>query len=241
MLVHGWPARESLPELDLSEVRGAIAKGDVAAFLAAVQGRDIDDALQQVGEGIPWALEADRPAAEPVAVSLVNRLLTRDAEGDHVLAEDLTAALRGEPLTGRVVAVDLDQLSSLLEGDATMSSGGLLDLHSGESMPQEALDPAVVGEDYAVDVEEDPDRWLHVDCLGSRDGWRDMAAFAQRQRSAQLRERLERAIEGRGAFRRFRDVIHEEDLATQWYAFANDRQAGRARQWLADEGIRVGR
>lgn len=240
MLTHDWPERTGVAELDPGEVRAAIAKGDVAAFLAAVQGRVVDDALQQVGGGLAWALAADRHGAEPVAVSVIDRLLARAGEGDDVLAEDLTAVLRGEPLTGRAVPVDLEQLSDLLEGDPMMSTGGVLDLHTGESMPMEALDPAVVGEEYAIDLEEDPDRWLGVRCLGSRDGWQDMAAFAQRQRSAQLRERLERAIEGRGAFRRFRDLIHEEGLVAQWHAFAGDREAGRARQWLADEGIRVG-
>lgn len=43
--------------------------------------------------------------------------------------------------------------------------------------------------------------------------------------------------EGKGSFRRFRDLIHDEDLADTWYAFSNDRQLGRARAFLADEGI----
>lgn len=67
-----------------------------------------------------------------------------------------------------------------------------------------------------------------------------MAAFAERQHDATLRERLERAIEGRGAFGRFRDLVHQEGLADQWNAFSTDRRLGRARQFLADEGIRVG-
>jgi hypothetical protein len=103
-----------------------------------------------------------------------------------------------------------------------------------------AADPMMVGEDAAIDVEEEPDRWLRFNRTGSRDGWRDMAAFAQRQRDVALRERLERAIEGKGAFGRFRDLVHEEDLAEQWYAYSTDRQMGRARELLADEGIRVG-
>jgi hypothetical protein len=51
---------------------------------------------------------------------------------------------------------------------------------------------------------------------------------------------LERAIEGKGAFFRFRDIVHSEDLSEQWYAFSTDRQMGRAREFLADNGIRVG-
>lgn len=64
--------------------------------------------------------------------------------------------------------------------------------------------------------------------------WRD---FAERQHDNRLRTKLQRAIEGKGSFRRFRDLIHDEDLADTWYAFSNDRQLGRARAFLADEGI----
>lgn len=63
---------------------------------------------------------------------------------------------------------------------------------------------------------------------------------AERQHDHALRARMERAIQGRGAFRRFRDLVHEEGLAEQWYAFSSDRQQGRARDFLAEEGIRVG-
>ena len=82
--------------------------------------------------------------------------------------------------------------------------------------------------------------WLRFERSGSRDGWGDMAAFAERQRDAALRERLERAIEGTGAVRRFRDLVHQESLADHWYAFSTDRRLGLAREFLADEGIRVG-
>ncbi|MDS1112327.1 UPF0158 family protein [Gordonia westfalica] len=66
-----------------------------------------------------------------------------------------------------------------------------------------------------------------------------MADFAVRQRDPKVRDRLERAIEGRGAFRRFRDAVHEFDLNDQWHAFSNDRKIGRAREFLATEGIHV--
>lgn len=173
-------------------------------------------------------------------LSVINRLTTRAGPGDEVLADDLLARLRGEPLEGRVVPVDLEMLSTELEGDLTVSTGGYLDLRTGEVFGETATDPMMVGDDAAIEVEEEPDRWLWFDRTGSGEGWRDMAAFAQRQRDAVLRERLERAIEGKGAFRRFREVVHEENLAEQWYAYSTDRQLGRAREFLADEGIRVG-
>ena len=173
-------------------------------------------------------------------MSVINRLTWRAGTGDRVLADDLLARLRGEPLPGRVLPVDLEMLGILLEGDSELSTGAYIDLHSGEVYAESDTDPMMVGEDAAINVDEDPDRWLHIDAAGSRDGWRDMAAFAERQHDEALRARLERAIEGKGAFRRFRDLVHDEGLTEQWEVYASDRQIGRARELLAEEGIRVG-
>ncbi|MFF0284498.1 hypothetical protein ACFYSW_29935 [Rhodococcus aetherivorans] len=240
MLLHAWPAREQVPALDLAELRAALAAADAPRFLAAVRGHGVDDALHRVGAGIPMALAQRRQEAEPVALSVINRLTWRAGPGDAVLAEDLLACLRGAPLTGRVVPVDLEMLGATLEGDPGLSTGGFVDLRTGEVYDESSTDPMTVGQDAAVDIDAGPDRWLRFDRTDSRDGWREMAAFAERQHDATLRERLERAIEGRGAFGRFRDLVHQEGLADQWNAFSTDRRLGRARQFLADEGIRVG-
>lgn len=240
MLLHAWPGQKQAPPIEVSALRAAIAAGDAVGFLAALRGHDIDDALQQVGAGVPMALGQRREQAEPVALSVINRLTWRAASGDEILAEDLLACLRGEPLTGRVVPVDLETLATALEEDAAMSTGGYVDLHTGDVLDDSSTDLGLVGEDAVVDVEADPDRWLHFDCSGSRDGWRDMATFAERLHDDALRDRLERATEGKGAFRRFRDLVHQEGLAEQWYVFSADRKLGRARDFLADAGIRVG-
>jgi hypothetical protein len=121
MVLHAWPAQEQVPQLEMQEVRASIATRDAARFLAAVKGRDVDDALQQIGPGVPMALEQRREDAEPVALSIINRLSWRGGEGDQALADDLLAALRGEALNGRVLPVDLEMLSSAREGDADQS------------------------------------------------------------------------------------------------------------------------
>lgn len=240
MLLRAWPGLTQVPPVDLSELRVAIAAQDPARVLGAVTGRAVDDVLQQVGAGLPLALQRRREEAESVALSVINRLNLRAAAGDAVLAEDLLACLRAEPLAGRAVPVDLEMLSTALEGDLGASTGGYLDLRTGEVYDDSSTDPMIVGDDLAIDVEEEPGRWLRFDCTGSRDGWRDMAAFVERQHDRALQERLERAIEGKGAFSRFRDIINQEGLAEQWHAFSADRRLGRARAFLADHGIRVG-
>lgn len=85
--------------------------------------------------------------------------------------------------------------------------------------------------------DDDAERWLWVDCEGSRDGYRDMERFIEDLDDSDFADRLARAISGRGAFRRFKDRLSDRpELMTSWYAFSNDRQRGRARSWLAVEG-----
>jgi hypothetical protein len=234
-----WPATDAVAELDIRAVRIAVAAADAAGFLEALMGREIDDALQQLGPGMVIALGSRRRQAEPVALSLIDRLITRSGPGDRVLAEDLLALLRREPPAARTAPVDLDELSSLLEGGFGESSTVYVDLLTGDVFSGDFTDPALVGEDAAVDVEAEPDRWVWLERAGSREGWEDMEAFALRQRDHVVRDRLARAIEGAGAFRRFRDLVHSEGLAEQWQIYSDDRRWGRARDALADAGIRA--
>lgn len=237
MLLHTWPDQSPTPTLDLRDVRGAIASGDAGRLLAAISGRDVDDVLQQVGAGM-GVLLARRRDAEPVVLSIINRLILRAADGDQVLADDLLAMLRGEPLSGRALPVDLELLNAAIEGDPEFASGAYLDLTTGEVYRGDEADSAGAGED-AIDLDADPDRWLWLDRIDSAAGWNDMAEFAAGLHDGAPRERMERAIEGAGAFRRFRDLVHEEGLAERWDAFTTDRAIGRARAALAGSGIRV--
>jgi hypothetical protein len=69
-----------------------------------------------------------------------------------------------------------------------------------------------------------------------------MLDFAAGLPDGQLREQLFQALEGRGAFRRFRNALnddaHEVQL-TRWTLFRDERQLGRAREWLARAGYRT--
>ncbi|WP_292834593.1 hypothetical protein [Microbacterium sp.] len=171
MMMHAWPALEPVPVLDLKELRSALATKDAARLVAAVAGRDIDDALQQVGSGMLLTLRQNHEYAEPLALSVINRLTWRGGPGDRILAEDLLATLRGVPLQGRVLPVDLEMLSILLEGAPELSTGAYLDLRTGAVYGGNETDPMMVGEDAAIDVDKEPDRWIYLAGVGSREGW----------------------------------------------------------------------
>nr|MDT0664132.1 hypothetical protein [Micromonospora sp. DSM 115978] len=75
----------------------------------------------------------------------------------------------------------------------------------------------------------------------SSHGYRDMRDFTESLTDRSLQDRLRRALDGRGAFRRFRDVLHDSDDAflQQWLVFEQERALGRARRFLAIEGCRA--
>jgi hypothetical protein len=66
-----------------------------------------------------------------------------------------------------------------------------------------------------------------------------MAEFAAMIKYLPMRQRVEQAIEGLGAFHRFRDLIYAEGLASDWQAFSEQRRLARAREFLADLGVCV--
>lgn len=67
-------------------------------------------------------------------------------------------------------------------------------------------------------------------------GW--MAEFAASVTNARLRHRLEVALGGRGAFRRFRDVLTGDPAERErWFRFRDARVLEAMREWLEDHDI----
>jgi hypothetical protein len=118
------------------------------------------------------------------------------------------------------------------EGDPTMG-GCRIDLKSGGCWPS---DDAFIDDE---EDDEDEDRWLYVEATGSRDGYRDMEIFIATVSDPDIVDRLEIAINGKGAFRRFKDVLSRwPEEFQRYYQVSSERQRGRARAWLASEGFR---
>jgi predicted nucleotidyltransferase len=77
-----------------------------------------------------------------------------------------------------------------------------------------------------------------VEPIGSGEAYGDMEDFVERVRDPRARDLLARAIEGRGAFRRFKDTLLEfPELRQAWFAFHDARLERRALEWLADAGL----
>lgn len=220
-------------------LRALVATGDSAGLVAEMGAAGVPaDHLQLVGDGLLAAVVDQTEGAVVVAHEAAKRLRERAWDGDDDLAEQLHGVLgTGATPMLRPLPVDLEELAMVLEGDP-VEGGGLIDLSTGEVLPRSYLDYADEMSDDTED-HEDPDRWLDVESEGSHDGYRDMVLFIEQVDDEAIADRLGIAIEGRGAFRRFKETLSRwPDLMTEFHAFPNERQRGRARAWLAGHGYR---
>lgn len=117
--------------------------------------------------------------------------------------------------------------------------GEALEDHSGEDdwcLHPETGEVLFVHEDADLDV--DPDDLIPIQPIASAVSYGDMAEFVELVPDRRARDLLARAIEGRGAFRRFKDTLFEfPDLRSAWFAFHDARMRRRALQWLVDHGL----
>jgi predicted nucleotidyltransferase len=131
--------------------------------------------------------------------------------------------------------VDLDDLVEALDDHAAEMSydhAWWFDPQTGEVR----LRGPDIDEEPADDI-GDGDLIL-IEPLPSSVGYADMGDFVDLVPDRRARDLLGRAIEGRGAFRRFKDTLFEfPDLRDAWFAFRDARSRRHAIAWLADRGL----
>jgi|GEM_PF-1880072 hypothetical protein len=108
-----------------------------------------------------------------------------------------------------------------------------LDLKTGEVLL--SMDEDITGEPDEVQalLAEDPDRLELIVREDSHEGWARMRDFADAVDDDDVRSDLQRALEGQGAFRRFRAAVaRDPDLQAQWRAYEWDGLAREGEEWL---------
>jgi nicotinamidase-related amidase len=140
---------------------------------------------------------------------------------------------RQEPETPRLpgvrLAVDWEALAVAVENQRA-DVCHLLDLVTGEVSSREAgASP--------VGCEESPARRV-IPPRSPREGWRTMSLFVEQVADPVARERLEACLAGKGAFRRFKDVLLAyPELRAQWFAFKDAEVLLYVARWLEREGV----
>ena len=86
--------------------------------------------------------------------------------------------------------------------------------------------------------ELDPDRYVLIEPPDSHERWRWMSGFIETVRDEHLADLLAIALEGRGAFRRFKDVLTRDPAERErWFEFEDGRMRCAIREWLCDNDI----
>jgi hypothetical protein len=132
-------------------------------------------------------------------------------------------------------SVDLDEIAIALADQTDYEHRWLIDPETGEIV----FWTADGGTDGQTPVELDELDLICIEPQPSYVWYQDMVDFVEGISDEQAGRSLARAIEGRGAFRRFKDILHEDFplLLPTWYAFRDRRAQRRAVEWLVDNSL----
>lgn len=82
-------------------------------------------------------------------------------------------------------------------------------------------------------------RYLRIDPVSSREQYRWMERFIATVEESELRRALTTAIDGKGAFRRFKDVLMNHPVDRErWFTFRSERLRSCMESWLVAHGIK---
>jgi Uncharacterised protein family (UPF0158) len=135
----------------------------------------------------------------------------------------------------REVPVDWEALEDAFENNAPevhsylhLTTGEVLRVVDGVADPQ-----------MHVRIASDAN-YLRIDPVSSREQYRWMERFIPIAEDNDLREKLTQAIDGKGAFRRFKDVLMSfADEREKWFTFRSERLRTFMEAWLGAHAIKA--
>jgi hypothetical protein len=134
----------------------------------------------------------------------------------------------------KILKIDLEGLCSAME-DSSDEHNYYLDIETGEILLiSEHMDEEEIKK-LRDRIDENFDRYELLPKAESYEGYEDMNAFIGTVNDEHLAELLNVAINGKGAFRRFKDVLESYPKERErWFHFKDDRLKERALEWLED-------
>jgi hypothetical protein len=129
--------------------------------------------------------------------------------------------------------IDLELVQFALE-DRDGDGQWFLDGETGEVLRLSESDD----DDLADRIDAGGERYIVIPYQGSTAGYRDMVEFIHAVDDNRLRALLDVAINGKGAFRRFKEVLQDYPQERErWFAFQRQRANQRILSWLESEDI----
>jgi hypothetical protein len=86
----------------------------------------------------------------------------------------------------------------------------------------------------------EPDRYVRIPRIETGEAYETMEDFAETVRNAHMRELLDVALRGKGAFRRFKDVLLDYPAERErWFEFESRRQRETIEAWAREQGVDI--
>ena len=155
----------------------------------------------------------------------------------------------------RKLKVDVEDIAMIMENQDRMGSQYYLDTETGETIaiPDELMDALEEGESceglpgwelellpHAKAILEGTDRYQDVPTRFGSEGYRLMASFAEGVTNPKIKRELAIALDGKGAFRRFKNVLRNyPKLEEEWFKFKAARDKEEVKEWLESIGIEM--
>jgi len=131
--------------------------------------------------------------------------------------------------------IDVEEIAAALADQTDYEHRWLVDPRTGQ-VAFWTSDTGIDGEN-PVEIEELD--LIPIDPLPSYVWYEDMADFAEGISDREAGRQLAQSLQGRGAFRRFKNQVYEHhpELISAWHALRDVRAQRRAVEWLLDEGL----
>jgi len=134
----------------------------------------------------------------------------------------------------KTLKIDLDELYLAME-DSSYDHEYYLDLVTGEILLLTEYMDDDEGKKLREKIDNGLDRYERIPKTESHEGYEDMQDFIATVKNERLWELLEVAINGKGAFRQFKDaLLNYPEERERWFHFKDNRVQARALEWLGD-------
>src|SRR5277367_5648073 len=181
--------------------------------------------------GLSFAFDAGR-TEQPIGASNPSDELEGLRKGTNMSESDLSSEA---PSNAREVPVDWEALEDAFENNAPevhsylhLTTGEVLRVVDGVADPQMHVRIASDG------------NYLRIDPVSSREQYRWMERFIPMVEEGELRDKLAHAIDGKGAFRRFKDVLMSYAADREkWFTFRSERLRTFMEAWLSAHAIKT--
>ena len=94
------------------------------------------------------------------------------------------------------------------------------------------------GDPALATVRADPQRYIAIDAIPSRIQYQWLDEFIKSIEDESVRGRMEAAINGKGAFRRFKDILLTlPDERRRWFEYRDQMMRQRIVEWVREQGV----